>query len=111
MTGKGKLTHTPNRRLRIILGAQLLWLATVSVLGGWWASLLIEKSTRIAELEKLAGIATSEDYLERTQRMVIWESVAFFAFLLISTSVLFWLYWRDTRRSKGLQSFFAALTH
>ena len=43
--------------------------------------------------------------------MLFWESLVFFALLLATTVLLFWLYWRDVKRARGLQAFFASLTH
>jgi signal transduction histidine kinase len=43
--------------------------------------------------------------------MLMWESLSYFALLIASTGVLFWLYLRDARRTRSLQAFFASLTH
>jgi signal transduction histidine kinase len=43
--------------------------------------------------------------------MLYWESGTFFALLLVSSGLLFWLYWRDHIRARGVQAFFASVTH
>lgn len=109
---RGRLTHAPRRRLRILISAQLFWLAIVCVLGAWWSRLVLHQAERIAELETAAGLATqAAEHELRTQRMVFWESLFYFGLLIGSTSIVFWLYWRDERRSRGVQAFFASMTH
>lgn len=98
MTGKGTLTQSPNRRIKLILFALLAWLILVCVLGAWWGSLILKYASQLGTLEK-------------TQRMLIWEGLTFFILLSASTALLFWLYWRDAKRSRALQAFFASLTH
>ncbi len=43
--------------------------------------------------------------------MLYWESGTFFTLLLVSSGLLFWLYWRDHLRARGIQAFFASVTH
>lgn len=114
MTGKGSITHAPNRRLRWMLVAQLVWLGVVFVMGLWWEMLLLRQAERITQLERMAGVLSpemAESSWNRTQRMLHWESSVFFVLLLTSSCLLFWLYWRDIRRAKSIQAFFASLTH
>jgi signal transduction histidine kinase len=110
VTGKGSIAHAPYRRLKWMLGVHVMWIGTVLVLGVWWGSLILEKATRIAELERTAGLSTSESW-ERTQRMIFWEGGAFVVLLLASTALLVYLYWREAQRAKALQAFFASVTH
>ncbi len=113
MTGKGSISVLPNRRLRLMLAAQLLWLTTICLLGAWWGRLLMRQASRIAELERQTGISmtTAHEHWQRTQRMLFWESATFFGFLMAATALLFSLYWREARRARGVQAFFASLTH
>ncbi|MBI3558021.1 MAG: HAMP domain-containing histidine kinase [Deltaproteobacteria bacterium] len=113
MTGKGRISVLPNQRLRLMLAAQLLWLATICLLGAWWGRLLMRQASRIAELEGQTGISlrTAHEHWQRTQRMLFWESATFFGFLMAATALLFSLYWREARRARGVQAFFASLTH
>ena len=113
MKSKTTFQSAADRRLRIMLGAIIVWLLVVLLIGFWWGSLLLGKAKRIAELESQLGIAFSEtlSQWERTQRMLFWEGGSFVVLLLGSTSVLFWFYWRDLRRARGVEAFFASLTH
>jgi len=43
--------------------------------------------------------------------MLFWESSAFVLFLVSGTVFLLWIYWRDLRRARALQAFFASVTH
>lgn len=113
MTGKGTLSIAPHSRFRIWLAAQLSWIGIVCLLGAWWGRLLLRQAEEIARLESRLGLAHdfSQSHWHKTQRMLFWESFTFFGLLLISTGFLFWMYWRDAKRSKGLQAFFASVTH
>lgn len=113
MTGKGVLTHSPSRKLKFLLLAHSVWLAAVLLLGAWWGSLVLSQARRIAELESRHGqgaeLARAE--LARTERMVLWESSVFYALLVASMGFLLWIFWRDLRRTRSMQAFFASLTH
>lgn len=105
--------RTSDRHLRIMIGAHLLWLLMVFLLGAWWGRLVLAQAKRIAELEGSIGVAVgvAQSHWHRTQRMLYWEGATFFTLLLASTILLFWLYWRDVKRSKGIRAFFASVTH
>ena len=113
MTGKGRISILPNQRLRLMLSAQVLWLATICLLGAWWGRLLMRQASRIAQLERQTGISlnAAHEHWQHTQRMLFWESATFFGFLMAATALLFSLYWREARRARGVQAFFASLTH
>ena len=102
-----------NRRFLKLAIALSTWFLTICLLGIWWGRLALTQARRIAELETSLGLAssTAESHWHRTQRMLYWESGTFLVLLLASTLGLLWLYWRDARRSKGLQAFFASVTH
>ena len=102
-----------NSRFRNLATALLIWLSLVCVLGVWWGTLLLRQAKKIAELEGIAGVSssTTQNHWERTQRMLYWEASSFVGLLLASTVLLFWLYWRDAQRTRGVRSFFAAFTH
>jgi signal transduction histidine kinase len=113
MDSKGALSVKPvrqSRRVAILAGA---WLAVILVLGFWWASIVLRQSERIADLSQRAGIPQAEALaeLDRTQRMLQWESSTFLLLLLTVSAALFWYYRRDMHRARGTQAFFAALTH
>lgn len=112
MTLQGRTNSASQRRLRLMIGAQLFWLAIVLLLGGWWCRLVLIQAARIAELETGLGMIPEAVLNQlRTHRMVFWESLTYFTLLIGSTIVVFWLYWRDVKRSRGVQAFFAAMTH
>jgi signal transduction histidine kinase len=113
MTGRGTITRKPKQGLHLLLAAQVFWLGAVFALGGWWGSLVLKQASKIAELELASGLAASEAHAQwlKTQHMLFWESASYFVLLVASTGVLFWLYWRDARRTRSLQAFFASLTH
>ncbi len=100
-----------DRNVRVLIAAQLVWLAVVCTLGGWWIWLALSQARKIMELEMAAGSPLALPHWEQTQRMLLGESITFFALLLVSTGVLAWLYWRDLLRTRGLQAFFASVTH
>jgi signal transduction histidine kinase len=113
MNGKGTITRSPRRRLRILVFSLVLWLGAICALGAWWGKLVLRQAARIAELEQAGGLAFTAAHAQwmRTQRMLFWESGTYFSLLIASMGVLFALYWRDMKRTRGLQAFFASLTH
>ncbi|MCM2323255.1 MAG: HAMP domain-containing histidine kinase [Oligoflexia bacterium] len=102
-----------NARFRLMLLAHASWILFLCVLLGWWVLLALRQASRIAELERALGKAASlaQSDWERTYRMIFWESSAFFTLLIASGALLFLLYWRDLRRNRVLQAFFASVTH
>lgn len=113
MDSKGALSVRParqSRRIAILAGA---WLAVVLVLGFWWATIVLDQSKSIAELRQETGVPRAEAWAEvqRTERMLFWESGTFLLLLLTVSGMLFWYYRRDMQRARGTQAFFAALTH
>ena len=116
MTGKGGLTSAPNRRLRILLGVQLLWLALVSTLVFWWSRNILIQARKIAELETRLGLTVSDpalvqSRLHRTEWMIQGESLTFIVALVALTFGIVLFYWRDAVRTRGIQAFFASMTH
>lgn len=113
MTGKGTITRSPRRKLRILVFSLVLWLGAICALGAWWGKLVLRQAGRIAELEQASGLAFTEAHAQwmKTQRMLFWESGTYFGLLIASMGVLFALYWRDMKRTRSLQAFFASLTH
>lgn len=113
MDGKGALSIRPVRQSRgvaILAGA---WLVVILVLGFWWATIVLRQAEQIAQLSQMAGVPQAEVMAEvdRTQRMLFWESGTFLVLLLMLSAALFWYYRRDMQRARGTQAFFAALTH
>ncbi|MGC4029470.1 MAG: HAMP domain-containing sensor histidine kinase [Steroidobacteraceae bacterium] len=113
MDSTGALSVQPVRQSRRVAILAGVWLIIILVLGGWWATIVLRQSERIAELSLAVGIPQAEalSELERTQRMLQWESSFFLVLLMTLSGALFWYYRRDMRRARGTQAFFAALTH
>lgn len=107
----------PQRSFRLLIGAQGLWSLFFMSMVIWWGSIIRDQVHRIMELESSLSmrLGTSlekiHDEGQRTLRMIYWESAAILFLIFVSTALLFWLYWRDRQRSKGIQAFFASVTH
>jgi len=111
--GQGSLSVVPERRTRLIAYLAAIWIVLVLSLGAWWVTLVIRQARRIGELQSLAGSADSAVAAQwaSTRRMVVGESSVFLLLLLAVTALLGWLYWRENRRARSMQAFFAAFTH
>jgi signal transduction histidine kinase len=109
----GALITIPRRRARQILVIGALWFVSLIALIGWWTSVVVSQSERIVELEIANGTAPqlAEAKWHRTRRMLSGESVTFAVLVVGASSVLAWLYWRDTLRTRSLNAFFAGVTH
>jgi len=96
-----------------MLAAHLFWIFTILSIGAWWGVHMHGQAKKIAALETRAGIdpAAVNDHFFRTQRMIGWESAAFFVLLMASTALLVWIYWRDMKRNRSMHAFFASVTH
>jgi len=94
-----------DHRLRWMVGAHLVWLFLVCLLGAWWGRLLLSQAAQ------LAALGSDLERWHRTQRMIYWESPVFFGLLLACSVLIFWMYWADVKRARGLQAFFASVTH
>jgi signal transduction histidine kinase len=101
------------RRDRMIIALQILWLALVMGLGFWWMSLLSRQAHRIAALQGELGVAADviQGELTSTRRMVFWEGGTFLFFAALSGVLLLWLYLANRLRTKSLQGFFSSVTH
>lgn len=110
---QGHMTQKPKDRIRLLLGLQVAWVGTICLLGYWWAHIVSKQAKQIAELERKTGVADHIITLGslKTQRMLFWESSAFFVFLLASMALMIGLYWRDRLRARSIQAFFASVTH
>lgn len=113
MTGKGGISRAPRMQIRLVVAMQAIWLSLVCVLGAWWVTLSLKQASEITALKRMAGISPEQIALEsaRTHRMLMGESMTFFALLISITAVLIWLYWREMMRTRSIQAFFASVTH
>ena len=112
MTG-GDFIRNPDRRAKLLVIIQGVWVGTLLVLTIWWGTLLTQQTSEIANLETQLGIpeAQIQKRLFRTTRMITSETSAFILLILITNGVFVYLYIRDHRRSKSMQAFFASITH
>lgn len=111
--GKGGLSTAPMRRARLLAAAVALWLSLQLVLVMWWATVISRQARQLAELEALRGGSTdlAAAQWSRTRLMLVGESSSSLALLLAVSLLLAWLYWREHRRARAMQAFFAAVTH
>jgi signal transduction histidine kinase len=111
--GQGGLSVAPMRRTALIAGAALLWLGLQLTLVVWWAMLIERQARRLAALEPLGGAGQDLGAAQwsRTRLMLVGESSTFLALLLVISLLLAWLYWREQRRARSMQAFFASVTH
>lgn len=110
--GQGGLSIAPMRRTALIAGAALVWLALQLVLVVWWATVIERQARHIATLEALgSGQDVGAGQWSRTRLMLVGESSTFLALLLAISLLLAWLYWREQRRARAMQAFFASVTH
>ena len=74
------------------------------LLGSWWLYLVFKLANKLQDLNHplLEGNLFS---------MIKWEGITFFAFLLILTITLLYIYLQDHRKTRSLQGFFSSLTH
>lgn len=78
----------------------LLWLTVLLCIGGWWIYLMLNFETILANLDKISF-----------SKMLFWEGSTFIILLILLSGSLLILYLKDQKRTKGLQDFFASLTH
>jgi signal transduction histidine kinase len=113
MSGGGQLTRAPNRQLGLMIALHALWVGLLSLLTGWWIVHMLRQAVRVSELSLRTGLpaAQAAAQLGRTQRMIYWEGGFFFLALLATGAAIFLVYWREQRRIRQLEAFFASVTH
>jgi signal transduction histidine kinase len=101
------------RRTSWVAAAGLVWITLQLALVVWWATVIERQSQHIAALQALNGAGHEQIAAQtsRTQLMLVGESSTFLALLLIVSLLLAWLYWREHRRARSMQAFFASVTH
>ena len=111
--GKGDFIKNPDRRVKLLLLTQAMWVCTLIVLILWWSTVISQKSDEIASLQAQLGVPESQiqSKLEKTERMILGESGSLLLLILVTNGILFFFFVRDHRRSKSLQAFFASVTH
>jgi signal transduction histidine kinase len=111
--GKGSLSRAPMRRVRVLAVAVALWLALQIALVVWWATVIARQATQIAALQELRGgdAGQAVEQWSRTRLMLVGESLTSLALIAVVSLLLAWLYWREHRRARAMQAFFASVTH
>ena len=109
----GDFIKKPDRRFKLLVLIQGLWMTTLLVLAVWWGTLLKQQGDEIASLQTQLGVPEPDvqSRLDRTLRMIEGESGTFIALILIANGILLFFFARDTRRSRSLEAFFASITH
>jgi len=112
-SGKGVLSIAPIRRARLLAIAAALWLSLQIALVVWWATVIERQARQIAVLESLSagGAGPAATQWSRTRLMLVGESITSLLLLLAVSLLLAWLYWREHRRARAMQAFFASVTH
>lgn len=111
--GQGSLSMQPVRRTGVVAAVAVLWVVLQLALVIWWAIVIGRQARRLEQLEALQGVAggIASEQWSRTRLMLLGESSSFFALLLAISLLLAWLYWREHKRARAMQAFFASVTH
>lgn len=88
----------------IFLILSFLYSACILALGGWWLFLILKYGEQVATI-------TGQGQGEKVLKMVKWEGGTFLTLLILLSASLLALYFKDQRKTRGLQAFFASMTH
>ncbi|CAN0007557.1 unnamed protein product [Chrysoparadoxa australica] len=89
---------------RIFFILTFLYAACILALGSWWLYLIVKYGEQVASITGTAGG-------NKVLTMVKWEGGTFLTLLILLSFSLMLLYIKDQRKTKGLQAFFASMTH
>lgn len=95
-----------NRTRRWFYSLTLLWVFMLLGLGSWWLFLVFKLHTTLSNLS-LPQLNSQANFLN----MMKWEGSFFFIFLTLLGASLFYMYFRDMKKTKALQAFFSSLSH
>lgn len=84
----------------------LIFVLLLIGLGSWWLYLVFQMHSQLAGLH-LPQLGSQERFLN----MMRWEGSFFFILLMLLGGSLFYMYFRDMKKSKSMQAFFASLSH
>lgn len=85
-----------------------LWVTTSLALGGWWLYLIVVFEDKVTQM----GLSLPELGIKpNVIRMLKWEGSTLILLIFFLSISLFILYYKDQRKTKALQAFFAGLTH
>ncbi|MBL90248.1 MAG: hypothetical protein CMH56_00350 [Myxococcales bacterium] len=111
MTGKTPGVRGPSG-FGLFTMVQIMCLLLVSVLGLWWGLLLSRQHGHLKKLNAMVDEPVDLGSLgSNFESMVFWEG-GFFVLVVALTLIMSGiLYWRDVKRIKTLEIFFASMTH
>jgi signal transduction histidine kinase len=95
-----------NRTRNWFYGLTLLWVLMLLGLGSWWLYLVFKLHSTMSGLN-IPELGSQSKFLN----MMRWEGSFFFIFLVLLGSSLFIMYFRDLKKTKAMQAFFASLSH
>ena len=112
-SNRGRITARLSRQARLMLASQSMWLILLLGFCLWWGYLLRRLALRIAELEVATGVAGDvvAGNLDKLNRIIFWEAGTMVVLVLAISIFFVWLFFRDTRRTRSVQAFFAGVTH
>ncbi|MGE3611608.1 MAG: sensor histidine kinase [Bacteriovoracaceae bacterium] len=84
----------------------LLWVMMLLGLGSWWLYLVFKLHDIVSKID-IELVEGQSKFLN----MLKWEGSFFFIFLVLLGASLFYMYFRDMKKSKAMQAFFASLSH
>jgi len=89
---------------RSLIILSFLYSTCILALGSWWLYLIVRYGEKVAQI-------TGDETGERVLKMVKWEGGTFLTMLILLSASLLFLYLKDQRKTKGLQAFYAGMTH
>ena len=95
-----------NKARRWFYGLTLLWVVMLLGLGSWWLYLVFKLHNTLSDLN-IPELGSQSRFLN----MMKWEGSFFFIFLVLLGGSLLVMYYRDMKKSKAMQGFFASLSH
>ena len=88
----------------ILLILSFSYSACILALGSWWLYLIVKYGEQVAKI-------TGDGQGNKVLKMVKWEGGTFLTLLILLSASLLFLYLKDQKKTKGLQAFFASMTH
>ncbi len=89
---------------RVFLLFSALYFGFILSLGAWWLHLIVKFGEQV---DALGGQVNGPSI----SKMVKWEGATFFTVLILLSISFVILYLKDQKKTKGLQAFFASMTH
>lgn len=95
-----------NKTRRWFYGLTLVWVLMLLGLGSWWLYLVFKLHATLSQIN-IPELGSQSRFLN----MMKWEGSFFFLFLVFLGASLFYMYFRDMKKSKAMQAFFSSLSH